>query len=77
MVVLNAVAFDNVEVKHCSCEGTTTALALTSSKGLLLAPTKDSSSMAQTVKKHEYREIKVTLSTQRLLLVVVARPWLQ
>lgn len=64
MVVLNAVAFNNDEVKHCSCEGTTTALALISSKGFLLAPNKDSSSTAQTVKKYEYYgEIKVTLST--------------
>ena len=58
---VRAFAFDGNEVKYRSWEGKT--LALASSKGFLLALTRESTGTALTVGKFEYGEVKVMPAT--------------
>ena len=58
---VRAFAFDGDEVKYRSWEGKT--LALTSSKGFLLALTRESTGTALTVEEFEYGQVEVTPAT--------------
>ena len=58
---VRAFAFDGDEVKYRSWEGKT--LALASSKGFLLALTRESTGTALTVEQFEYGEVQVTPAT--------------
>ena len=60
--MVRAFAFDGDEVKYSSWEGNKT-LALASSKGFLLALTRESTGRALMVEQFKYGEVEVTLQS--------------